>query len=208
MYNTTVSSHASSLSSISCFQVTDRSSVGPRKLSKILVLVLEKWRKIQSASYTTQQASPLTDNLTPREHTESQANNTLSEVLYPENNHQDRKSGSLGLTDRPLLSRDVHASRILSAKPGALKRRNSSPPSASLDGMADYLLVDDNGINLKVRDVHNCYLPAAYIPAHLQILSSYVKKLGRTYDTAMNGLEALNACRTRSAPYRCILMGK
>lgn len=53
---------------------------------------------------------------------------------------------------------------------------------------AAFLLVDDNAINLK-------------------ILASYMKKLSRGHDNAVNGLEALEACRSRTVNYRCIFMG-
>lgn len=41
----------------------------------------------------------------------------------------------------------------------------------------------------------------------LKILTSYMKKLGRRADNAMNGLEALEACVKRPTNYRCIFMG-
>lgn len=48
----------------------------------------------------------------------------------------------------------------------------------------------------------------AMILLHLQILASYMKKLGRRHDNAMNGLEAFEACRSRQTHYKCIFMGK
>lgn len=50
-----------------------------------------------------------------------------------------------------------------------------------------FLLVDDNHINLKV-------------------LSTYVKKLGRECDTALNGQEALDAYVASPDKYNCIFM--
>lgn len=52
-----------------------------------------------------------------------------------------------------------------------------------------YLLVDDNDINLK-------------------ILASFMKKLGHEYDTAVNGLEALQMYTTNPGLYPFVLMGK
>lgn len=52
-----------------------------------------------------------------------------------------------------------------------------------------YLLVDDNDINLK-------------------ILASFVKRLGHGYDTAVNGLEALQMYSANPGLYPFILMGK
>ncbi|KAH8892447.1 hypothetical protein GQ53DRAFT_822666 [Thozetella sp. PMI_491] len=59
-----------------------------------------------------------------------------------------------------------------------------SPPHEKTEA---FLLVDDNLINLKV-------------------LSSYMKKLGRFYDTGENGLEAVDAYRQNPDKYSCILM--
>lgn len=84
----------------------------------------------------------------------------------------------------------------------------SSPPTSG--GSADFLLVDDNAINLKVREP---YFPfrllrkLTMLPARLKILASYMKKLGRSHDDAANGFEALQACRGRLVSYRCIFMG-
>lgn len=52
-----------------------------------------------------------------------------------------------------------------------------------------YLLVDDNDINLK-------------------ILASFMKRLGHGYDTAANGLEALQMYTSNPGLYPFILMGK
>lgn len=52
-----------------------------------------------------------------------------------------------------------------------------------------YLLVDDNDINLK-------------------ILTSFMKRLGHEFDTAVNGLEALQMYTADPGLYPSILMGK
>lgn len=52
-----------------------------------------------------------------------------------------------------------------------------------------YLLVDDNDINLK-------------------ILASFMKRLGHEYDTAVNGLEALQMYTANPELYPFVLMGK
>ena len=52
---------------------------------------------------------------------------------------------------------------------------------------AEFLLVDDNHINLK-------------------ILSSYTNKIGRAYSTASNGLEAVEAFTHGAGRYRCVFM--
>ncbi|KAH7156635.1 hypothetical protein EDB81DRAFT_928701 [Dactylonectria macrodidyma] len=51
----------------------------------------------------------------------------------------------------------------------------------------EFLLVDDNPINLKV-------------------LAAYIHKIGRPYNTATNGQEAVNACQEKIGQFKCILM--
>ncbi len=64
---------------------------------------------------------------------------------------------------------------------------DETPESEAPDPFSKFLLVDDNHINLKV-------------------LSTYMKKLGIEYDTAMNGQEAVDLfCRPEQA-YSCVLM--
>lgn len=55
------------------------------------------------------------------------------------------------------------------------------------DRLARYLLVDDNVINLK-------------------ILAAYMRKLGHAYDTAADGLEALQTFQKGSGQYRCVFI--
>ena len=64
--------------------------------------------------------------------------------------------------------------------------RMPSPSPTSFPNL-HFLLVDDNHINLKV-------------------LSTYVKKLGHTYDMATDGQEALDAFTSDPNKYSCIFM--
>lgn len=79
------------------------------------------------------------------------------------------------------------------AAPGPAASSRSSPkvgsrkPSPTRAPESHFLLVDDNHINLK-------------------ILSTYVKKLGYTYDMAMDGQEALNTYIAKPNKYSCIFM--
>jgi CheY-like chemotaxis protein len=52
---------------------------------------------------------------------------------------------------------------------------------------ANYLLVDDNAINLR-------------------ILMAYMTKLGHTYETASDGLEALRTFKKGGGKYKCVFM--
>lgn len=63
----------------------------------------------------------------------------------------------------------------------------SPKPQAPAPPGSEYLLVDDNPINLK-------------------ILSSYMHKLGLPYETATNGQEAVDAFVREPSRFRCVLM--
>lgn len=64
------------------------------------------------------------------------------------------------------------------------KRLSNAPPSIAANII---LLVDDNDINLK-------------------IISTYMKKLGQNYSTAVNGKEAVDKYTQQPRQYSCILM--
>lgn len=64
---------------------------------------------------------------------------------------------------------------------------NDSPPPKNPTPAPKFLLVDDNHINLKV-------------------LSTYMKKLGLGYDTAINGKEATDLFCLHACTYSCVLM--
>lgn len=83
--------------------------------------------------------------------------------------------------DRPALHRVGSSTEtIVEENPSPL------PPPPPVDEV-EFLLVDDNAINLK-------------------ILSSYMKKLGRKYNTANNGQEAFDIYREAPSRYRCVFM--
>lgn len=66
---------------------------------------------------------------------------------------------------------------------------NEGPEPSQQPALYKYLLVDDNDINLK-------------------ILASFMKRLGHGYDTAANGLEALQLYTANPGLYSFVLMGK
>lgn len=67
--------------------------------------------------------------------------------------------------------------------------KNNETASLQQAAPYKYLLVDDNDINVK-------------------ILASFMKKLGHSYDTATNGLEALQMYTANPGLYPFVLMGK
>lgn len=102
---------------------------------------------------------------------------------------------------RPPLDRDPSSSQSTTSptddesvfsdsKPGqtgGLSTTDESPMSEAPDPFNKFLLVDDNHINLKV-------------------LSTYMKKLGIEYSTAMNGQEAVDLFCGPGEQYSCVLM--
>ncbi|RSL65528.1 hypothetical protein CEP51_012975 [Fusarium floridanum] len=81
----------------------------------------------------------------------------------------------------------VPASFVSPGTPFPLSSEETPSPSQDYFTAPEFLLVDDNFINLK-------------------ILTSYMKKLKQPYQTATNGQEALSAYETDSGRYVCILM--
>ncbi|KAM7216447.1 hypothetical protein V8F06_008160 [Rhypophila decipiens] len=82
--------------------------------------------------------------------------------------------------------RDNYEYFPLTAEPGAVETpRSTDPPTAKQQHMM--LLVEDNEINLR-------------------LLSTFVRKINYTYDTAVNGLEALTAVQVAPKPYDIIIM--
>ncbi|KAM7193145.1 hypothetical protein V8F33_008017, partial [Rhypophila sp. PSN 637] len=82
--------------------------------------------------------------------------------------------------------RDDHEYFPLTAEPGAVETpRPTDPPTAKQQPVL--LLVEDNEINLR-------------------LLSTFVRKINYTYDTAVNGLEALTAVQVAAKPYDIIIM--
>lgn len=108
---------------------------------------------MQDATHNSKRASPSMDAITPRAH--PLAENSLFEVLYSRDEHQRSDSRSPGLSDRTsagsrddVAKSDGHAVR--SSPDTSPDPPQHSQPSAGPDDPADFLLVDDNGINLKV----------------------------------------------------------
>ncbi|KZL63358.1 histidine kinase [Colletotrichum incanum] len=144
-------------------------SVGPRKLAKVLLLVFDRWAAVQAEWASSEPDSPLT----PAQKT----------IESPISYH--------GLEDPPLLTKSsivkipiatskMKQHKILSSRPKLYK-------APSVTNMAvEFLLVEDNPINLK-------------------ILSTYMNKLGRKYHTATDGLKAVAAYKENPGECKYIL---
>ncbi|KAJ3464269.1 hypothetical protein MRS44_009055 [Fusarium solani] len=90
-------------------------------------------------------------------------------------------------TTQPTTEPEIPAPVVSPGTPFPLSSEETPSPSQDYFTAPEFLLVDDNFINLK-------------------ILTSYMKKLKQPYQTATNGQEALSAYELDSGRYVCILM--
>ncbi|KAK6214253.1 hypothetical protein LQW54_004479 [Pestalotiopsis sp. IQ-011] len=195
--------------------------VGPRKLAKVLLQCFKRWTTLQETAMSTQAPSeyPQSDVVAPSPMEEPQdllfAQSTRSAPEQPPSSGTSPRPRSATAPSAP--ERHPSEETITTAEDPATPGHDQQPdtPRASRDAamptpgkqaveqvrksqsmeirlkkkaqMARFLLVDDNAINLK-------------------ILVAYMRKLGHRYDTACNGLEALEAFQKGGGQYRCILM--
>lgn len=160
--------------------------IGPHKLSKALLLVMERWQ-IFSASPAGAADALEMRNLQPL---------TVDPSCSPENgethsvgdSHVDPTLSLESLTKAAAQQTIEEAKHADDIQPETGPGPGSDTPSSSGNEQAvEFLLVDDNKINL-------------------QILSAFMKKMKRKYDSASNGLEALQTYSSTPGHFRCILM--
>lgn len=84
---------------------------------------------------------------------------------------------------------------------------DSTGDSAGDETPKGFLIVDDNKINLQVRE----HTPFAHrldqLIETIQLLSAFMKKMRLPYKSASDGLEALQTYSATPGDFRCILMG-
>ncbi|KAM0551921.1 hypothetical protein ACHAPJ_008260 [Fusarium lateritium] len=150
--------------------------VGPRKLAKAFVLCFRRWTKLQATAADRASVSTTLD--------------VPSSVLVAEagsagDRGDNQERGYFDIV--PTLSSHKRRSRsdddaADTPLPSAPAKRPAPPPPEPR-----FLLVEDNAINMK-------------------ILQTYMKKLGLVYDTASDGLKALESYKAKQGCYKCILM--
>ncbi|KUI71058.1 Peroxide stress-activated histidine kinase mak2 [Cytospora mali] len=170
--------------------------VGPRRLARSLTLAILRWRQGPRAS-TSSDSQAATPPIPPAKTGEGEIERRLRLAGHPQEDTcksgvpEDRKTskpaGNIKPTEVPKppkssgLGPFSKLSRDTSSAEGGTKAPSVAP------GQKKYLLVDDNDINLR-------------------ILCSFIKKLGYEYDTAVNGLEAVQKYTNNPELYRCVLM--
>ncbi|KAK1997990.1 hsp90-like protein [Colletotrichum falcatum] len=184
---------------------------GPRKVAKALACALDRWKQRQPAAkpipvspqseaFPPPTPSPRafkSETLTTRPRAQSETMRMVRVASPPPDNASqspgdswianttDSHSFTLTLPFRPAPSAATSAMSAASAK-GSMN--TSVPPSPGMaKSPSEFLLVDDNAINLK-------------------ILSAYMKRLQKRHATASNGLEALQAYTSQPQRFCCILI--
>ncbi|KAH7184369.1 hypothetical protein BKA60DRAFT_588727 [Fusarium oxysporum] len=165
----------------------------PRKFGRILGYALNRWKQLQtthtlsgtegSSHNTDESPFPVSSvdstrswNWTNREQSSESASSADSQP--------DQQTNSSSNPNGPIKSEDQG--------PQSKQTRGSSPDNSateegSIQPHSEFLLVDDNSINLK-------------------ILSAYMKRLHRNYRTAVNGFEALKTFQLNPERFCCVLM--
>ncbi|KAJ4415709.1 hypothetical protein N0V82_007202 [Gnomoniopsis sp. IMI 355080] len=146
-------------------------------------------------SHTTSESHPPSAKLSPKHSDlESSAPSQLRDIASPPvlpdpPAAASLETNSVALPEQASQLAVPEASSNVEARPEAQKQVTGPPPaSSSLQAPLEFLLVDDNAINLK-------------------ILSSYMNKLNYKYNTASNGQEAVDTFLS-SPPgrYSCVFM--
>ncbi|EWY87610.1 hypothetical protein FOYG_11792 [Fusarium oxysporum NRRL 32931] len=165
----------------------------PRKFGRILGYALNRWKQLQtthtlsgtegSGNNTDESPFPVSSvdsnrswNWTNREQSSESASSADSQL--------DQQTKPSSNPNGPIKSEDQG--------PQSKQTRGSSPDNSateegSVQPHSEFLLVDDNSINLK-------------------ILSAYMKRLHRNYRTAVNGFEALKTFQLNPERFCCVLM--
>ncbi|KAH6894731.1 hypothetical protein B0T10DRAFT_481020 [Thelonectria olida] len=158
--------------------------LGPRKLAKALVLSFRRWTKLQANAKDHSSLSTMLDPTVPV----SERRPTVSVSDAAEGGYFDIPKGS-----PPIDGHDTETPSCDSAvkTPMPLSSQSTHPPHQPTEHpqtpQPRFLLVEDNQINMR-------------------ILQTYMKKLGHNYDSATDGLQALNSYKSRGGDYQCVLM--
>ncbi|KAF2971037.1 hypothetical protein GQX73_g2626 [Xylaria multiplex] len=149
---------------------------GPRKLAKVLMASLQRWVEKQDQS-------ELPDNLAPltlRRVSSKSHDGPYGQDMYNILNMTGSGTFETSTPDR---------TRLRPRSPSLSPRSSPQPPQPAPPEKhpQEFLLVEDNAINMK-------------------ILCAYMKKLGRDYATAQDGQIAVDKYRAKPGHYNCLLM--
>ncbi|KAG6007117.1 hypothetical protein E4U21_006301 [Claviceps maximensis] len=154
--------------------------IGPRKLARALLLAYTRWMSVSESSTGTP-SIPVSVSR-PQGPRRTQSSFTMT-------NPQQQVCFSQSTLSTP-TDEDDEKSLFSNAKDGipeSFPSPEESPSAEVPTTVTKFLLVDDNHINLKV-------------------LSTYMKKLGLEYDTAVHGKDAVDLFCQAPLTYSCVLM--
>ncbi|OAA71730.1 CheY-like superfamily [Akanthomyces lecanii RCEF 1005] len=152
--------------------------VGPQKLSKILVLALHRWQDLQCLSSDSISSESDGASTSEHQHVGSPTTPPPADSYFDLAKIEVTKPDILpGPGD---LQREDQPQPMLSTLRPGLTRQTSAFP-------IPYLLVDDNAINLR-------------------ILSTFMVKLKKKFNTAQNGEEAVDAYKNAPNSFKCVFM--
>ncbi|KAI1170775.1 hypothetical protein F4777DRAFT_583565 [Nemania sp. FL0916] len=159
---------------------------GPRKLAKILMAALQRWVERQDQSRASDNLSHYA--LTPV----SSRSHDLTPMQPPYNNNTQGPAATATAAKSPgPFETATRSSRPPRPRSPSLSPRSSPHPGhhGGRGGDPQFLLVEDNAINMR-------------------ILCTYMKKLGRSYETAEDGQVAVDKFCSHPGPggFACVLM--
>ncbi|KAK7974393.1 hypothetical protein PG989_016241 [Apiospora arundinis] len=185
---------------------------GPRKLARVLLLAFNRWLELQDVSATIDSRRQSISTFTPSTERESLSTPATSYGAGWHNPSSIESATSqtdsyFPAVDSPRRSTDTPDTEPSPPKEVSLSIRATSSPVPSQASLppaiipvsrhssrpitpiptSQFLLVDDNPINLR-------------------ILCAYMKKLGRAYTTAVDGMEAVEAFKASPGRFTCIFM--
>ncbi|CAJ2505800.1 Uu.00g131940.m01.CDS01 [Anthostomella pinea] len=161
--------------------------VGPRKLAKVLVTALNRWIEVAKSELP---ASAVPDSPIDEARVLPSVLSKLQTSDLPDEpgGKSEGPSADTQQRDESTAEQVPPSAGEDSAPQSDTISRLSSPSNTDSDiGKTEFLLVDDNRINL-------------------QILASFMKKLEKPHRTAMNGFEAFKIFTAEPSRYSCILM--
>ncbi|KAI1124255.1 hypothetical protein F5Y10DRAFT_269313 [Nemania abortiva] len=157
---------------------------GPRKLAKILVAALQRWVERQDQAR-------LSDNPTHFTLTPVSSMSRERHEVTPSHTYSKERPGILSTGSGPFEAPSKDQTRLRPRSPSLSPRSSPQPTrphSASPQRhVPQFLLVEDNAINMG-------------------ILCAYMKKLGRSYATAVDGQMAVDRFLEQPGHFNCVLM--
>lgn len=165
--------------------------VGPRRLARSLALAVLRWKQANHASASDNPAcTRRIDSSRPREEEHKQksrqAGGSRPDASSPE--PSEGKTSSPTSKPKPIDNSESTSLESASRTPQDTSSAKGRTVTKSMaPSQKKYLLVDDNVVNLR-------------------ILCSFMKKLGYQYETAADGLQAVQKYTSNPEIYQCVLM--